>query len=134
MDAVEPCVVQEFGVCVRSGELVQAKEILKSLGMNFTEAVNIFTAMVVQERGLPFDATLHTYPAVSKEEAREKVDRSLREMSPTSESMPHRFRSSRYISDESVRDMIVKGYTICYAIREERVHVLTVFRQRDYDG
>ncbi len=49
------------------------------------------------------------------------------------ESMPHRFRSSLYISDESVRDMIVKGYTVCYAIREERVHVLTVFRQRDYD-
>ena len=49
------------------------------------------------------------------------------------ESMPHRFRSSRYIADESVRDMIVKGYTVCYAIREERVHVLTVFRQRGYD-
>ena len=49
------------------------------------------------------------------------------------ESMPHRFRSSRYIADESVRDMIIKGYTICYAIREERVHVLTVFRQRGYE-
>jgi len=49
------------------------------------------------------------------------------------ESMPHLFRSSRYISDESVRDMIVKGYTVCYAVREERVHVLTVFRQRDHD-
>ena len=49
------------------------------------------------------------------------------------ESMPHRFRSSRYIFDESVRDIIVKGYTICYAIRDKRVHVLTVFRQRGYD-
>ncbi len=49
------------------------------------------------------------------------------------ESMPHRFRSSCYISDESVRDMIVKGYTVCYAAQDERVHVLTVFRQRDCD-
>ena len=62
----------------------QAKEILKSLGMNFTEAVNVFAAMVVQERGLPFDTTLHAYPAISEDEAREKVTRSLREMTPTS--------------------------------------------------
>jgi len=34
--------------------LIEAKQILKSLGMNFTEAVNIFTNMVVQEKGLPF--------------------------------------------------------------------------------
>ena len=63
---------------------IQAKEILKSLGMNFTEAVNIFAAMVVQERGLPFDTTLHTYPAISEEEAREKASRALRDMTPAS--------------------------------------------------
>ena len=34
--------------------LIEAKIILKSLGMNFTEAVNVFANMVVQERGLPF--------------------------------------------------------------------------------
>ncbi len=34
---------------------LEAKIILKSLGMNFTEAVNVFTNMVVQERGLPFE-------------------------------------------------------------------------------
>jgi DNA-damage-inducible protein J len=34
--------------------LIEAKQILKSLGLNFTEAVNIFTNMVVQEKGLPF--------------------------------------------------------------------------------
>jgi len=36
----------------------EAKIILKSLGMNFTEAVNVFASMVVQERGLPFDVKL----------------------------------------------------------------------------
>ena len=38
--------------------LLEAKEILKSLGMNFTEAVNVFTSMVVQTRGLPFDVKI----------------------------------------------------------------------------
>lgn len=36
----------------------EAKIILKSLGMNFTEAVNVFASMVVQERGLPFAVKL----------------------------------------------------------------------------
>jgi len=36
----------------------EAKAILKSLGMNFTEAVNVFASLVVQERGLPFDVKL----------------------------------------------------------------------------
>ena len=37
---------------------LEAKIILKSLGMNFTEAVNVFTNMVVQERGLPFEVKI----------------------------------------------------------------------------
>jgi DNA-damage-inducible protein J len=37
---------------------LEAKTILKPLGMNFTEAVNVFASMVVQERGLPFDVKL----------------------------------------------------------------------------
>ncbi len=32
--------------------LSEAKEILKSLGLNFTDAVNIFTNMVVVNKGL----------------------------------------------------------------------------------
>ena len=38
----------------------EAKEILKSLGLNFTDAVNIFTNMVVINKGLPFDVKLPT--------------------------------------------------------------------------
>ena len=36
----------------------EARAILAQLGMNFTEAVNIFTSMVVAKHGLPFDVTL----------------------------------------------------------------------------
>ena len=38
----------------------EAKVILKSLGLNFTEAVNIFTSMVVANKGLPFDVKIPT--------------------------------------------------------------------------
>ncbi len=37
---------------------LEAKSILKSLGMNFTEAVNVFASMVVQEKGLPFEVKI----------------------------------------------------------------------------
>ena len=38
--------------------LLEAKQILNSLGLNFTEAVNIFANMIVQERGLPFQVKI----------------------------------------------------------------------------
>jgi len=46
------------------------------------------------------------------------------------EFMPQRHRKSIYIENENVHDMIVQGYTICYAVRTEEVHILAVFRQR----
>ena len=39
-------------------KLMEAKQILSQLGMNFSEAVNIFTSMIVAKQGLPFDVTL----------------------------------------------------------------------------
>jgi DNA-damage-inducible protein J len=42
--------------------LNEAKEILAQLGMNFSEAVNIFTNLVVQHKGLPFSVTLPNDP------------------------------------------------------------------------
>jgi len=39
-------------------KLMQAKLILGELGMNFTEAVNIFTSMIVLKQGLPFEISL----------------------------------------------------------------------------
>jgi len=43
-----------------SDKLYEAKEILKNLGLNFTDAVNIFTNMVVATKGLPFDVKIPT--------------------------------------------------------------------------
>lgn len=49
----------------------EAKIILKSLGMNFTEAVNVFASMVVQERGLPFAVKL---PSDKTQKALDELD------------------------------------------------------------
>jgi DNA-damage-inducible protein J len=39
-------------------KLTEAKQILSELGMNFSEAVNIFTSLIVAKQGLPFDVSL----------------------------------------------------------------------------
>ena len=44
--------------------------------------------------------------------------------------MPKRFRKSIYIDDNKTHDMVVHGYTICYHVLEQTVHVVAVFRQR----
>lgn len=43
---------------IDADKLHEAKEILTDLGLNFSEAVNIFTNMVVSKRGLPFEVSL----------------------------------------------------------------------------
>jgi addiction module RelB/DinJ family antitoxin len=66
---------------IEESTLNEAKQILGELGINFTEAVNVFASMIVQERGLPFDVKISDYPPISKEEARAKVARSVEHMS-----------------------------------------------------
>ncbi|MCI0501317.1 MAG: type II toxin-antitoxin system RelB/DinJ family antitoxin [Epsilonproteobacteria bacterium] len=40
------------------GKFLEAKQILANLGLNFSEAVNIFASMVVQTKGLPFEVRM----------------------------------------------------------------------------
>ena len=57
--------------------LQDAKEILDKMGMNFSEAVNIFTKMIVFHRGLPFDVKL---PDNSMDELTLKLQSALQEV------------------------------------------------------
>ena len=62
-----------------------------------------------------------------------QAERFLRKLQKVIDSlayMPERFCQSIYIEDADVHDRVVHGYTICYAVREDRVHVVAVFRQR----
>ncbi|MCF6206313.1 MAG: type II toxin-antitoxin system RelE/ParE family toxin [Sulfurovum sp.] len=56
--------------------------------------------------------------------------RKLQKAIASLEFMPERCRKSIYIENDNTHDMIVQGYTICYIIKEEKVHILAVFRQR----
>ncbi|MCX6051272.1 MAG: type II toxin-antitoxin system RelE/ParE family toxin [Campylobacterales bacterium] len=46
--------------------------------------------------------------------------------------MPHRCRKSYYVDDENIRDFIYKKYTIVFKIVDSNVHILTLFRQREF--
>lgn len=46
--------------------------------------------------------------------------------------MPERYRKSIYINDGKTYDRVVHGYTICYHILEDNVHIVAVFRQRNF--
>jgi len=46
------------------------------------------------------------------------------------EFMPQRCRKSLYMNDDRTKDLIYHGYTICYHILDNTVHIVAVFRQR----
>ena len=62
---------------IDQNSLQDAKEILDEMGMNFSEAVNIFTKMIVFHRGLPFDVKL---PDNSMDELTLKLQSALQEV------------------------------------------------------
>jgi len=59
-------------------KLTEAKQILADLGLNFSEAVNIFTNLIVAKQGLPFNVTLpnkETQAAMRDVRARKNLER-----------------------------------------------------------
>ena len=46
--------------------------------------------------------------------------------------MPERCRKSYYSDEPDTRDLIYKKYTTVFQIRETRVHILSIFRQKSY--
>ena len=71
--------------------LKESKEVLSKLGLNFSEAVNIFASMVVQEKGLPFSIKILDYPEITYEEAKEKVRNSLEGIGENSSKEANKF-------------------------------------------
>jgi len=46
--------------------------------------------------------------------------------------MPKRCRKSYYSNEPDTYDLIYKKYTTVFQIRENRVHILSIFRQKNY--
>lgn len=43
-------------------------------------------------------------------------------------SMPYRFRQNQTLQDKHIRDLIHKGYVIVFAIRQEHIEILAIFK------
>ena len=52
----------------------QAKEILKYLGLSYSQAVNIFNSMVVSTKGLPFEVKIPNDETIQAMEEAKKLD------------------------------------------------------------
>ena len=46
--------------------------------------------------------------------------------------LPFRCRKSYYTDASSTYDLIYKGYTVVYKVIKDKVHILTIFRQKNY--
>ena len=42
---------------------------------------------------------------------------------------PYKYRKSIYFDDENIRDMIFRGYTIIYEVKENSIEVISIFNQ-----
>jgi len=73
------------------------------------------------------------YTFISFNDSPVKAQRFLRKLQEAIGSlsyMPQRYRKSIYIQDGHTHDMTVHGYTVCYHIDKDQVHVVAVFRQK----
>ena len=62
----------------------------------------------------------------------EKFLQELKTQIATLDNLPFRYRQSYYTERVGTYDLIYKGYTIVYQVIEARVHILTIFRQKNY--
>jgi len=73
---VKPIKIQT-SLRIEQNSLQDAKKILEEMGMNFSEAVNIFVKMIVSHRGLPFEVKL---PNTELEALSFKLQKALEEV------------------------------------------------------
>ena len=72
---------------------------------------------------------------ITKQDSMNKATKFLNELKKqirTLQHIPQRCRKSLYTKSENSHDIIHKGYTIVYKIIDDTVHILTIFRQRNY--
>jgi len=76
---------------------------------------------------------LNIYNYIKNNDSEEKAKNFIKKLQKAINSlsfMPYRCRNSYYIEDNKTKDLIYNGYTICYHILKDNVHIVAVFRQR----
>jgi plasmid stabilization system protein ParE len=78
---------------------------------------------------------LNIFKYISKNDSTSKATTFLRQLQRqinTLDNMPQRCRASLYFNDGKTKDMIYKGYTISFHIAQSNVHIVAIFRQKNY--
>jgi plasmid stabilization system protein ParE len=42
---------------------------------------------------------------------------------------PYKYRKSIYFDNENIRDMVFRGYTIIYEVKENSIEIISIFNQ-----
>ena len=89
--------------------------------------------IIVEPEALQDLLTIKRY--ITTQDSPTKANRFIGELKEKIESlsqMPHRCRKSYYTNEENTHDLIYKKYTIVFKIIHSEVHILSIFRQREY--
>ena len=89
--------------------------------------------VIIEPEALQDLLSIKTY--ITDEDTANKANQFISEMKnsiKTLNEMPQRCRKSYYTDDKNTHDLIYKRYTTVFKIIDDRVHVLTIFRQREY--
>ena len=82
-----------------------------------------------------FDDLLSIKLYITEQDTPNKANQFISELQKsikTLSEMPQRCRKSYYTDSKHTHDLIYKKYTTVFQIIENRVHILTIFRQREY--
>ncbi len=82
-----------------------------------------------------FQDLLNIKSYITKEDTLNKANQFISQLKKSIKSldeMPQRCRKSYYTDTQDTHDLIYKKYTIVFQIIEDRVHILTIFRQKSY--
>ncbi len=47
--------------------------------------------------------------------------------------MPYRFRQNQILQDENIRDLIYKGYVVVFAIKQDYIEILGIFKHNVWE-
>ena len=82
-----------------------------------------------------FQDLLRIKTYITEEDTLNKANQFILELKnsiKTLNEMPQRCRKSYYTNTKNTHDLIYKKYTTVFQIIEDRVHILTIFRQKSY--
>jgi plasmid stabilization system protein ParE len=67
--------------------------------------------------------------AQDKKSAAKEFKSTLNETINNLLNFPYKYRKSIYFRDENIRDMVFRGYTVIYEVKENSIEIMSIFNQ-----